>query len=312
LSLKQEGRADDALGVTHFSSPRLLRAFTVVFGVVALSVPIGAATAAAPVAAAVPTQAPWISRTAPTIGTSHGGDVVTITGQHFAGITSVKLGGVPATDVVVASDTKITVTTPAHSVGNARVRVSGPGRSSVPGVTYEFIDPPTVTGMSSPTGSTAGGTSVTVTGTNLSDPSNVRFDGIPAPSIAVVNATTLTVTTPAHVAGVVRVRVVSPHTSSARASAARFTYGAPPAITSKSPPNGPTTGGTSVHINGSGFTGTTSVQFFDTEVSFVVNSDTQITAISPPHAAGFVGVRVTTPFGTHLDPSYAYPFIYDP
>jgi hypothetical protein len=179
-------------------------------------------------------------------------------------------------------------------------------------VTFAFIDPPTVTGVSSPTGSTAGGTSVTVTGTHLSDPSKVRFDGLPAPSIAVVNDSTLTVTTPAHVAGTVRVRVVSRHTSSARSSGARFTYGPPPAITSKSPPNGPTTGGTSVHIAGSGFTGTTSVQFFDTEVSFIVVSDSLIIATSPPHAAGFVGVRVTTPFGTHLDPDYAYPFIYDP
>ena len=278
----------------------------------ALSVPVGAATAAAPVAAAVRTQAPWISRTAPTIGSTSGGDRVTITGQHFSGITSVKFGGVPGTNVVVAIDTKIMVTTPAHAVGNARVRVSGPGRSSVPGVSYEFIDPPTVTGVSSSSGSTAGGTSVTVTGTNLADLSLVKFDGVAAPSVAVVDATMLTVTTPAHVAGTVRVRVVEPHTSSARSSAARFTYGAPPVITSKSPPNGPTTGGTSVTIAGSGFTGATSVQFFDTEVSFTVNSDSSITAISPPHAAGLVSVRVTTPFGTHLDPADQFPFIYEP
>ena len=55
----------------------------------------------------------------------------------------------------------------------------------------------------------------------------------------------------------------------------------------------------------------TSVTFDGLPASFTVNSDTQIVAISPPHASGFVDVTITTPHGTVVDPADAFPFIYD-
>ncbi|GAB3859772.1 hypothetical protein GCM10028822_36880 [Hymenobacter terrigena] len=55
-----------------------------------------------------------------------------------------------------------------------------------------------------------------------------------------------------------------------------------PAITGLSPTSGPA--GTSVIITGSGFTGTTAVSFGGVAASFVVNSDTQITATVPATA----------------------------
>ena len=99
--------------------------------------------------------------------------------------------------------------------------------------------------------------------------------------------------------------------SSERSSSARYTYAPGPTISSKSPPNGPPSGGTSVPITGTGFTGTTSVTFGGNAATFVVNSDTQIVAVSPPQASGFVDVTIETPQGTVIDPAYAYPFIYD-
>jgi hypothetical protein len=70
------------------------------------------------------------------------------------------------------------------------------------------------------------------------------------------------------------------------------------AIGAVSPPSGPSTGGTTVTITGSGFTGATGVRFgAKAAKSFTVVSDTEITAVSPTHAAGTVGVRVTTPGG---------------
>ena len=52
-------------------------------------------------------------------------------------------------------------------------------------------------------------------------------------------------------------------------------------------------GGDTVVITGSGFTNTTNV-FFDgiPVLSFTVNSDNQITCVTPPHAAGTVNVTV--------------------
>lgn len=69
-----------------------------------------------------------------------------------------------------------------------------------------------------------------------------------------------------------------------------------PTITSFTPPSGPT--GTVVTINGSGFTGTTSVSFGGTlATTFTVVSDTQITAVVPVGAVTGQ-IIVATPNGT--------------
>ena len=64
---------------------------------------------------------------------------------------------------------------------------------------------PTLTQVTPPTGSTAGGTTVTLTGTNLTGATAVSFGGTAASSFTVNNATTITATTPAHAAGAVNV-----------------------------------------------------------------------------------------------------------
>lgn len=71
-----------------------------------------------------------------------------------------------------------------------------------------------------------------------------------------------------------------------------------PTIASISPRAGPAEGGTSVVITGTNFTGATEVNFGGEPVfSFVVNSATQITASTAPHAQGTVDVEVVTPGG---------------
>ena len=77
---------------------------------------------------------------------------------------------------------------------------------------------------------------------------------------------------------------------------------AAPTVTSVSPNIGPTTGGTTVIITGTGFTGATAVKFGATAAaSYTVNSSTQITATSPAGSAATVDVRVTTVGGTSAD-----------
>jgi hypothetical protein len=73
----------------------------------------------------------------------------------------------------------------------------------------------------------------------------------------------------------------------------------PPAITKVAPASGPAGGGTSVTLTGVGFTGATAVAFGSTAAqSFIVNSATSITAVSPEESAAKVSIRVTTPAGT--------------
>ncbi len=71
-----------------------------------------------------------------------------------------------------------------------------------------------------------------------------------------------------------------------------------PTVTSISPMNGRTTGGTSVAIGGAGFTGATAVYFGGAAASFTFNSDSSLTATSPAGSAGPLDVTVTTPGGT--------------
>jgi DNA-binding beta-propeller fold protein YncE len=73
-----------------------------------------------------------------------------------------------------------------------------------------------------------------------------------------------------------------------------------PGVTKVAPAIGPAAGGTSVTITGSRLTGATAVKFGSSEAtSFTVNSETSITAVSPP-GAGRVDVTVTTAAGTSL------------
>jgi hypothetical protein len=91
---------------------------------------------------------------------------------------------------------------------------------------------------------------------------------------------------------------------------AGFTYVAVPAISSVNPTSGSPAGGTSVVLTGSNFTGATVVTLGGAAAtSFIVDSATQITVVTPAHAAGAVDVVVTTSNGsaTAVDGfTYAY------
>ncbi|HEU4819463.1 beta strand repeat-containing protein, partial [Janthinobacterium sp.] len=158
--------------------------------------------------------------------------------------------------------------------------------------------PPTITGVSPASGPTAGGTSVTITGTGFTGVTALKFGANNGVGVTVVNSTTMTATSPAGSAGTVNVTVTATGGTSATGAANQFTYIPAPTVTSISPTAGPSAGGTTVTITGTGFTGATAVTFGATAASgFTVNSATQITATAPA-GTGTVDVRVTTTGGT--------------
>ena len=72
-----------------------------------------------------------------------------------------------------------------------------------------------------------------------------------------------------------------------------------PSILGVSPISGLTSGGQSVTITGSHFSGATGVSFGGVAASsIVINSDTKITAVTPTHVASTVNVTVSSPSGT--------------
>ena len=240
---------------------------------------------------------PTVTAISPTGGPTSGGTSVTITGTNFTGATSVTIGGAAVASFTVNSSTQITATTPAGTAGAANVVVTTPGGTGTGTGLYTYYAAPTVASISPTSGSTAGGTSVTITGTNFIGATSVTFGGTAATGVTVVNSTTITATTPAGTAGAVNVVVTTP--GGTGTGAGLYTYVASPSVTGISPTGGPTAGGTSVTITGANFTGATSVTIGGAAAtSFTVNSATQITATTPAGTAGAADVVVTTAVGS--------------
>ncbi|MHB8571520.1 MAG: DUF4214 domain-containing protein [Candidatus Dormibacteria bacterium] len=184
--------------------------------------------------------------------------VVTVLGtgfssQTFGGTTAVSFGSTLSATVTILSDTKLTATAPTQPAATVDVKVTTTGNvtgacgttpgcvsatSSADQFTYEGA--PTVTALSVATGPATGGTSVTITGTNLFGATSVLFGaGIIVPASA-NSATSLTVSSPAENAGVVDVQVVTPGGTSATSAADKFTYTAATPVPSPSPTPTPT------------------------------------------------------------------------
>jgi hypothetical protein len=256
--------------------------------------------------------APTVTSISPTSGPGSGGTTVTITGTNFTGATAVVFGAAAATGVTVNSATQITATSPAGtSTIDIRVTTAGGTSATSAADQFTYIAAPTVTSISPTAGPAAGGTSVTITGTNFTGVTAVTFGGTAAAGFTFNSATSITATSPAGAAGAVDVRVTTPGGTSATSAADQFTYAAPPTVTSISPTSGPQTGGTTVVITGTNFSGATAVTFGATAATgFAVNSATQITATSPA-GTGTVDITVTTVGGTSAT-SAADQFTYVP
>ena len=244
---------------------------------------------------------PTVTGISPASGSTAGGTKVTLTGTNLSGATGVSFGGA-AGKITSDSGTQITATSPAGT-GTVNVTVTTKGGTSGAARFTYTVSAPTLTGISPASGSTAGGTKVTLTGTNLSGASGVGFGGTGA-AIDSDSSTQITVTSPAGTAGTVNVTVTTPGGTS---GAVHFTYAVPaPAITGISPSSGPAAGGTSVTISGANLNGATSVSFGGTSASIGSDSGTQITVTSPAGTAGTVNVTVTTPGGTSGAVQFTY------
>jgi hypothetical protein len=101
------------------------------------------------------------------------------------------------------------------------------------------------------TGPTAGGTTVTVTGTGFTNgTTSVRFGATAAASYSVVNDTTITAASPAHAAGTVDVTVTNATGTSGTSGLDQFTFGACASVTASAAPASPAASGSQISITG--------------------------------------------------------------
>ncbi len=239
---------------------------------------------------------PTIASISPTSGPATGGTTVTITGSHLTGASKALFGTVAA-NFTVNSDTRITAVSPAGS-GIVHVTVTTTGGTSATNNAdrFTYVPVPVIASVSPTSGPAAGGTVVTIQGSGFTGASKVLF-GTVAANFMVNSDTQITAYSPGG-SGTVHVTVTTPKGTSVPGNADRFTYLPVPTVASISPMSGPLAGGTTVIITGKGFTEASKVLFGSTASIFTVNSDTQITVVSPA-GSGTVHVTVTTPGGTN-------------
>ena len=142
---------------------------------------------------------PTYTSLTPTSGPIAGGTSVTITGTNLSSATSVTIGGSAAT-ITSNTSTQIVVTSPSGTAGAKDVVVTTAGGSATGSGAFTLVSAPTYSSLSPSSGTSSGGTSVTIAGTNLSNPTSVTIGGAAATIIS-NNSTQIVVTAPAGTIG---------------------------------------------------------------------------------------------------------------
>ncbi|MGY1962603.1 IPT/TIG domain-containing protein, partial [Nocardia gipuzkoensis] len=187
----------------------------------------------------------------PSSGPVGGGTTVVLTGAGLTGATAVTFGATPATSFTVDSATQITAIAPAGT-GTVQVTATTVGGTSN-GVAYTYVPAPALTSVVPSSGPESGGTTVVLTGTNLTGTAGVTFGVTPAASFTVDSATQITAVSPAGT-GTVQVTAT---TVGGTSNGVAYTYVPIPTVATVVPGSGPETGGTTVVLTGTNLTGAT-------------------------------------------------------
>jgi IPT/TIG domain. len=134
-------------------------------------------------------------------------------------LTPTLAAGASCTVLVTAAPTSV-------GIKNASLTVTtAAGSTAVPLTATASYPVPTVTGISPSSGFADGGTTVTITGTGLSNVTAVKFASTNATAFTTNSATLLTATSPTGLVGqTVDITVTTPGGTSATSSADQFTY----------------------------------------------------------------------------------------
>ncbi len=246
------------------------------------------------------TKLPVVTHVVPHHGRPAGGTTVTIIGDYFSGATKVDFGANAATGVSVFSSHVLTAKSPAGS-GVVDVTVTTPLGTSktTPKDQFRYNSSlPAVTHVNPHRGALAGGTAVTITGSNLSGATAVDFGSNPATSVSVITSHLITATSPMGT-GTVNVTVTTPGGTSLADTGDRFTYtDVGPVVSHIAPHHGTSAGGTAVAITGHNLSGATAVNFGPNSATNVRVVSGKVIVVRSPAGTGTVDITVTTPAGT--------------
>ena len=213
------------------------------------------------------------------------GQVVTLTGTNFTGVTAITFNGITATSFTVLNATSITVTVP-DGASTGKITVTNPAGTATSATDFKI--PPTISGFTPVSGQV--GQVVTISGTNFIGTIYVLIHSSSA-TFTVVSDSLITAIVPSN-ATTGKINVATPGGSVS--SPMNFTVLQPPTLSSFAPSSGLL--GQVVTLTGMYFTGTTTVKFNGIPASFTVVSDTSITATVPTDATTG-NISVSTPDG---------------
>ncbi|WP_395803667.1 IPT/TIG domain-containing protein [Archangium minus] len=243
------------------------------------------------------------------------GTTVNIHGAGFDGTTAVSFGGVAAAPVTIISANQLRVASPVHAMGPVDVVVTQSGAGTFT-QGYTFQPAATVTAVEPATGTSAGGTDITVTGTGFVKGAGVFIAGVAATNVEVISPTTLTARTPAAAVGppfaAVNVSVLNPGAGGPSVGNNLWTYRNPPTVTANAQPaQGPDTGGRAITVTGADFLPDAKVLVDGQEAADVeVVNATTLRCRVPAHAAGPVSLAVQNPGDPTPGPIRANAFTY--
>jgi len=238
-----------------------------------------------------------ISNVAPLEGCSDGGTAITISGKYLGTTSSVTVGGIPCTGVVVRSATQVVAIAPPGTPGSAEISLTTGSGAIQAGEMFNYSPAsPSIGAVTPNQGCVIGGTRLTISGSCLAEATSVTVGGVACTQVNVSSPTSITAVAPAGVAGPAEVRVVAPTSTAVAANA--YTY-LPPSISSIAPNAGIIRGGTRITISGEYLALTTGVTVGGVPASSVTIVDANtVTATTPQGALGFANVVVTGGKGT--------------
>ena len=266
--------------------------------------------------------APVVTSLSASSGPTSGGTSVTLTGSGFQTNAMVTFAHYAAEVLsIYDSGTKIDLRTPVAGAGTVPVTVLNPdGQSGALPAAFTF-NPPAgdlrIRQVVPASGPTTGGTAVYLDGQYfpLEGTMSAEFSGSVVPASQVIvsqSGSRADLATPSHAAGWTDVKVVVPGVGTNEQKNAFAYLGPLPTLTGVTPQNGAQpmdAGGTTVTLTGANFVTGATVSFGGLaalSVSFV--SASQLTAVTPAHAAGSVDVTVANPGqqGVTLVGGYTY------
>lgn len=269
-------------------------------------------------------EAPFLQRVGPkNEGSTNGGQEFTLQGGRWPDPTTkayrptVTFGGVRAEILGASGQSTLTVRTPPHPVGIVDVRVTNPdGQSATTagGFTFVAANPPTIRSSSPAAGPSIGQALLTITGTNISASAAVTIGGLPATvtqpaASGCTTSCSIQILTPPHAPGRVDLVVQNPDGQTAKRTGwHNYTASPGPVLTTIWPPyTVPTTGGTTLCLDGTGFAqgvramvgGALATEVRTNHGGQSVDEDcpagTDLSLVTPGHTAGPASIVVTNP-----------------